>query len=91
MGHLPARKIDVKDVTGAGDSFWAGYLTALLDGHPPETCLLFAREVVELKLQTIGTLPAAIDRQELYDRLPDWSVASMPYPTSQPTESANID
>ena len=71
LGHLPARKIEVKDATGAGDAFWAGYLTALLDGHSPRTCLLFAREVVELKLQTVGTLPAAIDRNELYARLPD--------------------
>jgi fructokinase len=71
LGHLPARKIEVKDATGAGDAFWAGFLTALLDGHPSRTCLLFAREVVELKLQTVGTLPAAIDRNELYARLPD--------------------
>jgi fructokinase len=71
LGHLPARKIEVKDATGAGDAFWAGYLTALLDGHSTRECLLFAREVVELKLQTVGTLPAAIDRNELYARLPD--------------------
>ncbi len=82
LGQLPARKIEVKDATGAGDSFWAGYLTALLDGHPPETCLLFAREVVELKLQTIGTLPAAINRQELYDRLPSPAAAIQPWPAA---------
>lgn len=75
LGHLPARKIEVKDATGAGDAFWAGYLTALLDGRSPRVCLLFAREVVELKLQTVGTLPAAIDRNELYARLPDVDVA----------------
>jgi fructokinase len=71
LGRLPARKIEVKDATGAGDAFWAGFLTALLDGHALPTCLLFAREVVELKLQTVGTLPAAIDRQALYARLPE--------------------
>lgn len=79
LGHLPARKIEVKDVTGAGDAFWAGYLTALLDGHSSRVCLLFAREVVELKLQTVGTLPAAIDRNELYARLPDVDVAFESY------------
>jgi fructokinase len=71
LGRLPAREIKVKDATGAGDAFWAGFLTALLDGHPLRTCLLFAREVVELKLQTVGTLPAAINREDLYARLPD--------------------
>ena len=44
-------------------------LSALLDGEPLERCLLFAREVVELKLQTMGTLPANLDRSTLYARL----------------------
>jgi fructokinase len=70
LGRLPARPVQVVDATGAGDSFWAGFLTALLDGSPLERALLFAREVVELKLQTLGPLPAALDRQELYARLP---------------------
>ncbi len=69
VGYLPARPIAIADATGAGDAFWAGYLTALLDGHPPETCLLFARAIVERKLQTVGTLPVAINRRELYARL----------------------
>ena len=55
--------------------FWAGFLVALLDGHPPERCLLFAREVAELKLQTVGPLPANVDRKALYDRLPDVATA----------------
>ncbi len=68
MGYLPARTIAIADATGAGDAFWAGYLTAQLDGQPPEACLLFAREVVELKLQTVGTLPATVNRTELFAR-----------------------
>jgi fructokinase len=70
VGRLPSRPVQVVDATGAGDSFWAGFLVALLDGNPPERCLLFAREVVEQKLQTLGTLPVNLDRQELYSRLP---------------------
>jgi fructokinase len=80
LGHLPARPLKVVDATGAGDSFWAGFLVALLDGHPLERCLLFAREVVELKLQTIGPLPAALDRGELYERLPEVGSAFKPWP-----------
>jgi fructokinase len=75
LGRLPVRDIQVKDATGAGDAFWAGFLTALLDGHPLKVCLLFAREVVELKLQTVGTLPTAINRKDLYAQLPDVNTA----------------
>lgn len=75
LGHLPARPIKVVDATGAGDAFWSGFLVAMLDGHPLERCLLFAREVVEMKLARVGTLPTAIDRNELYARLPDVSEA----------------
>jgi fructokinase len=78
LGHLPARKIKVVDATGAGDSFWAGYLTAMLDGHPPEVCLLFAREIAEMKLQQIGPLPAKLDRTEIYAGLPDAKDALKP-------------
>lgn len=69
LGHLPARKINVVDATGAGDAFWAGFLTALLDNQPLTRCLLFAREVVEMKLQTVGPLPTVTNREDIYDRL----------------------
>jgi sugar/nucleoside kinase (ribokinase family) len=69
LAHIPARPINVVDVTGAGDSFWAGFLVALLDGHPLEQCARFAREVVELKLTAVGPLPNTIDRAELYKRI----------------------
>jgi fructokinase len=65
--HIPARPIKAVDATGAGDSFWAGFLVALLDGKPLEYCALFAREIVERKLTTVGPLPDTIDRQEIYD------------------------
>jgi sugar/nucleoside kinase (ribokinase family) len=75
IGHLPTREIEIVDATGAGDAFWAGFLVALLDGGSLERCLLFAREVVELKLRTVGALPDNVDRRVLYDRLPDLSTA----------------
>ena len=78
LGHLPSRPIKVVDATGAGDAFWSGFLVAMLDGEPLNRCLLFAREVVEMKLRTIGTLPVSIDRQVIYNQLPDWEMKLPP-------------
>jgi sugar/nucleoside kinase (ribokinase family) len=36
--RIPSRKIEVIDATGAGDAYWAGFLTAWLDGHEPAVC-----------------------------------------------------
>ena len=69
IGHVPAHPVEVKDATGAGDAFWAGFLVALLDGDPLERCALFAREVVELKLGRVGPLPLEIDRKQLLARI----------------------
>jgi sugar/nucleoside kinase (ribokinase family) len=69
IDHVPARSVQVVDATGAGDSFWAGFLVALLDGRPLVQCARFAREVAELKLTTVGPLPEVIDRAHIYARL----------------------
>lgn len=63
---IPTRKIEVADVTGAGDAFWSGYLTAWLDGHKPETCALFGRSIAEIKLQHVGPLVEDIDKEGIY-------------------------
>jgi len=68
---LPPRDLEVADATGAGDAYWSGFLVAWLDGHGPKRCGLFAQEVVERKLRTVGPLPQHLDRRDLYAAIAD--------------------
>lgn len=63
---LPARKIAVKDTTGAGDAFWSGYLTAWLDGLSLEDRCKAGRKMAELKLARFGPFKGLINRAEIY-------------------------
>ncbi|PSR13358.1 MAG: carbohydrate kinase [Bacteroidetes bacterium] len=63
---VPARPIEVKDTTGAGDAFWAGFLCAFLDDHDLKTCALAGRKLAEMKLQHFGPLPVQINKSDLY-------------------------
>lgn len=69
VGHVPVRPVEVVDATGAGDAFWAGFLVAELDGRPLEECVLFAREIAELKMATVGPLADRIDRGAVYAKI----------------------
>lgn len=66
LTHIPAKLVEVKDATGAGDAYWGGFLTALLDGMPPERCARFATAVVAQKLQHVGHDSRPIDKAALY-------------------------
>lgn len=65
--HLPARKIEVKDTTGAGDAFWAGFLSAYLDELPLQQCAKAGRSLAEMKLGIFGPLPQRVDVNEIYE------------------------
>ena len=53
--------LDIVDATGAGDSFWAGFVAAYLDGRTPEACLRIATKVAATKLQQMGPLRETLD------------------------------
>jgi fructokinase len=63
---LPARDVEVKDTTGAGDAFWSGYLTARLDGKTALECAIAGRRMAELKLGHFGPLPDKVERDSIY-------------------------
>ncbi|MFL5666848.1 MAG: carbohydrate kinase family protein [Ktedonobacteraceae bacterium] len=69
MSYHPTRQIDVVDVTGAGDSFWAGLLLAILDGYTTPEALRVGQAVAEIKLQQFGPLAQNVDRLQLYSSL----------------------
>ncbi len=64
--RIPGQKIDVVDVTGAGDAYWAGFLTAHLDGLTAEQCAKAGAALAKMKLTRMGTLPSVINREALY-------------------------
>jgi fructokinase len=68
QAHIPGRKIDVVDVTGAGDAYWAGFLTAYLDGYAPGNCAHAGAAMAKMKLTRQGPLPDKVDRKVLYDQ-----------------------
>ncbi len=67
--HIKPDDTEVADVTGAGDAFWAGLLTALLDGYSPQEAACLGQIVAQLKIGTVGPVPQMPDRAELYQQL----------------------
>jgi fructokinase len=63
--RIPGQKIDVIDVTGAGDAYWAGFLTAYLEKLSPEQCARSGAALAKMKLSRQGALPAQIDRKSI--------------------------
>ncbi len=63
---VPSRPVEMKDPIGAGDAFWAGYLTASLEGKNLETCAKAGRRLAEIKISNFGPLPDQLDRALLY-------------------------
>ena len=65
--QLPGQPVDVVDATGAGDAYWAGFLTAYLDQKTPEQCAQAGANLAIMKLTRQGPLPTGIGREEIYE------------------------
>ncbi|MEZ0609582.1 carbohydrate kinase family protein [Fibrella sp. WM1] len=64
--RVPGQPLTVVDATGAGDAYWAGFLTAWLDGNVPTACAQAGANLAALKLTRKGPLPAQVERSVLY-------------------------
>lgn len=62
-----ATPVRVVDATGAGDAFWAGFITAWLDGYQPADCQIAGSKFAAMKLVTDGALPNSIPRKQIYN------------------------
>lgn len=51
---IPGFKIDVRDTTGAGDSFAAGFLYGMVKGYPLDACCRIASFVASRTIEKIG-------------------------------------
>ena len=63
---LGVKSLEVIDATGAGDAFWAGFLTAWTEEKSVETCANAGANLAALKLITKGPLPAKVEKGILY-------------------------
>ena len=60
--------ISVSDVTGAGDAYWAGFLTAILEGKSPLEAAKLGQALAEVKIETVGPLTIPPDRNFLEEK-----------------------
>ncbi len=73
--RVAAAPVDAVDTTGAGDSFDAGFLAAMLAGEPLERCLALANVCGALSTRAVGGVDAQPTLQEALDALERGSAA----------------
>lgn len=68
--HQAALKIkDIKDVTGAGDAFWTGFLFARINNKSLLDSITIAQKLATIKLQNVGRLPDMISLKKVIEEL----------------------
>ncbi len=66
--HIQPNQTQVADVTGAGDAYWAGLLTSLMDGHPLVEAARVGQALAEIKIGSFGPLSSIPDLQSIYQQ-----------------------
>jgi fructokinase len=63
--HIPVFSEKVVDVTGAGDSFWSGFLTGILKGFSIIEAAKLGNAVAAFKIQGVGALSSVPPLREI--------------------------
>ena len=66
--HIKANDVPVMDVTGAGDAFWTGLLSGLLEGLSPRESAQRGQVIAEYKIGIFGPLKQSIPLDEINKR-----------------------
>lgn len=59
--------VNVVDATGAGDSFWSGFLAAYLEKQPMEVCAKAGALMAKFKLTVVGPIKEDIPLSKLFE------------------------
>ncbi len=62
---IPSFPSKVVDVTGAGDSFWAGFITGLLDGFALKRAIKLGSGVAAFKISGVGAFSPIPDKKTI--------------------------
>ncbi|MFP4267347.1 MAG: carbohydrate kinase family protein [Spirochaetaceae bacterium] len=68
--HLPSRRVDVVDTTGAGDSFVAGFILGLMQNWDITDCAAFASTIGGLNCRRTGATAGIPDAEEVPQYFP---------------------
>lgn len=69
-GHIPSEiHVDVRDPTGAGDVWCAGFLAAFARGRPIRSCAMAGHAAAAFSLGAIGGSAGVNSWQEVWDRV----------------------
>lgn len=67
LAHIPSAPLKVVDVTGAGDAFWSGFLSAWMDGAAPLEAACAGQAIAEYKIGMVGPIQHAPDGLQIKD------------------------
>lgn len=73
--HIPAHPVPVRDTTGAGDNFAAGFIASLIWGRDLREALVFATACAAICVGSIGATAGVRDREQVMDFIKDHPLA----------------